>query len=89
MSPGRVSSFPRAEHCQYTLGQNYLECGYIFLPDLATALDERETTDLLEIAGVAFVPRGENPPFVPQLCPIEDLWGILKQTYVGMAGGRT
>ena len=71
------------------LEQNYPECGHFFLPDLTAALYERETTPLLENTGVAFVPRGENPPFVPQLCPIEDLWGILKQTYVGMAGGRT
>ena len=49
------------------------------MPDLATALDERETTDLLEIAGVAFVPRGENPPFMPQLRPMDDYWGTIRQ----------
>ena len=44
------------------LEQNYPECGHFFLPDLTAALYERETTPLLENTGVAFVPRGENPP---------------------------
>ena len=63
----------------HLLELNYPEGGYILLPDLAAPRHVLETTALLENAGVAFVPRDENPPCMPQLCPIEAYWGIIKQ----------
>ncbi len=33
----------------------------------------------LEANNVPFVPKGKNPPNVPQVRPIEDIWGVLKQ----------
>ena len=57
--------------------QHYPQGGYIFWPDLAAAHYARQTTALLEEADVPYVGGEENPPCVPQLRPIEDLWGIV------------
>ena len=59
--------------------EHYPRGGYNFWPDLAAAHYARKTTALLEEAGVSFIAREENSPCVPQLHPIEDFWGIIKQ----------
>ena len=61
------------------LREQYPHGGFIFWPDLAAAHYAKQTVTLLEEAGVPFVARDENPPCVPQLRPIEDFWGIVKQ----------
>ena len=72
------------------LEQHYPRGGYVFWPDLAASHYARETLDLLENAHVKFVPREENPPNVPQLRPVEDFWGLMKQeVYKGGWEART
>ena len=61
------------------LKEKYPDGGYLFWPDLAAAHYARETIYFLENAGVPMVRREDNPPCVPQLRPVEDFWGILKQ----------
>ena len=58
---------------------NYTRGGYVFWPDLASAHYARATCQFLEEAGIPYLSHEENPPNVPQLRPIEDIWGILKQ----------
>ena len=33
----------------------------------------------MENAGIYTVPKSLNPPNAPQICPIENFWGALKQ----------
>ena len=54
------------------LAAQYPDKGYLFWPDLAAAHYARETIQLLQDAGIPMVERGENPPNVPQVRPIED-----------------
>ena len=61
------------------LASRYPTGGYIFWPDLATAHYARATVDMLAEAEVPVVARDMNPPNAPQLRPIEDFWGMLKQ----------
>ena len=64
--------------------QHYPQGEYIFWPDLAAAHYARQMIALLEEADVPYVGGEENPPCVPQLRPIKDLWGIVKQeVYMG------
>ena len=51
----------------------------LFWPDLATAHYARDTLELLDDRGVLYATRERNPPKVPQLCPMEDFLGIIKQ----------
>lgn len=51
---------------------------YYFWPDLASAHYARATTALFVERGIRFIPKNCNPPCVPQLRPIENLWSILK-----------
>ncbi len=56
----------------------------IFWPDLATIHYSRQTLNLLHKLNIKVVPKDINPPSVPQLRPIEQLWSIIKQrTYAG------
>lgn len=50
----------------------------LFWPDLASAHYAKDTVALYEELEINVVPREANPPNVPQVRPIEDLWGILK-----------
>ena len=61
------------------LREKYPENDFIFWPDLATAHYARATTQLLDDLDIPFVYKEDNPPNVPQLRPIEDMWGIIKQ----------
>ena len=61
------------------LAQHYPHGGYVFWPDLAASHYARETLELLDRSHVRYVPREKNPPNVPQLRPIEDFWGLMKQ----------
>ena len=85
MSPERASSFPRAA-LPWVWVYPYTR---IFLPDIASARYARETTALLENAGVVFVPRDENPPWELQLCPIEAYWSDIKQGEIIGSGRRS
>ena len=54
----------------------------LFWSDVATAHYARQTTKLLEEAGVPIVARDmKNPPCTPHIRPIEDLWGLIKQQF--------
>ena len=55
------------------------EGGYLFWRHLAVAHYARDTAQFLEGAGMATLKRDDNPPNVPQLCPIEDFGGVMKQ----------
>jgi len=52
---------------------------YIFWPDLASAHYARDTVALYNEKKINFVQKEMNPPNCPQLRPIEDFWGCLKQ----------
>ena len=60
----------------------------MFWPDLATAHYARATATSLTEAEVPTVTREMNPPNVPQLRPIEDFWGFLKQEVYTVEDGR-
>ena len=61
------------------IDEKYPEGGYLFWPDPSVAHYACDTAQFLEEAGVATLKRDDNPPNVPQLCPIEDFWGVMKQ----------
>ena len=52
---------------------------YLFWPDLASCHYARTTICLFQELNIKFVPKEKNPPNCPQLHPIEDFWGLLKQ----------
>jgi transposase len=52
---------------------------YLFWPDLASCHYAGSTLNLFQHLGIHFVPKDMNPPNCPQLRPVEDFWGILKQ----------
>ncbi|CAF3445339.1 unnamed protein product [Rotaria socialis] len=47
-------------------------------PDLAKSHYTPQVLRVLEANSIPFVPKEKNLPNVPQVRPIEDLWGILK-----------
>jgi hypothetical protein len=59
--------------------KNHLQTKLLFWPDLAKAHYVPQVLRTLEANDIPFVPREKNPPNVPQVRPIEDVWGILKQ----------
>ena len=58
--------------------QNHSDGHYLFWPDLASAHYARLTMDTFAELAIKVVPKENNPPNVPQLRPIEDFWGLLK-----------
>ena len=52
---------------------------YLFRPDLASCHYAGQTLHLMDQLGVLYVHKEMNPPNCPQLRPIEDFWGMLKQ----------
>lgn len=52
---------------------------YLFWPDLASCHYAHDVIDTFVETGINFVHKDLNPPNVPQLRPIEDFWGMLKQ----------
>lgn len=52
---------------------------YLFWPDLASSHYAASTLRLLDQHNVKIVSKEMNPPNCPQLRPIEDFWGMLKQ----------
>ena len=61
------------------LPKAYSNGGSVFMPDLAAAHYAYDTLQLLEELSIPCLAREENPPDVPQLCPIEDFLGLVKQ----------
>ena len=61
------------------IDEKYPEGGYLFCSVPAVAHYARDTVQFLEEAGVATLKRDDNPTNVPQLCPIEDFCGVMKQ----------
>ena len=51
----------------------------VFWPDLATCHYTGENLKFLEDSGIYTVPKTLNPPNAPQIRPIENFWGPLKQ----------
>lgn len=84
LSKNNVSGEVYREKCLKGALLPFIEAQYpdrdvLFWPDLASAHYARQTLELLEEAGVPIVARDMNPPCAPQIRPIEDLWGIIKQ----------
>lgn len=62
----------------------------LFWPDLATCHYATINQDFMTNEGLPFVKRHENPPNAPQLRPIENFWGLLKQrVYAGNYSAKT
>lgn len=61
------------------LSEHHSDGNYLFWPDLASAHYAQYTLNRFEELGIHLVPKEKNPPNVPQLRPIEDFWGMLKQ----------
>lgn len=57
---------------------NYENGQYVFWPDQASAHYAKIVTDHLHSETVEFVEKVNNPANVPEICPIEDFWAILK-----------
>lgn len=53
----------------------------LFWPDLASAHYAKDTIKWYEENHVRYVPRDSNPPNCPELRPVEQYWGILKQKF--------
>ena len=52
---------------------------YLFWPDLASYHYASVTQKLFQESGIKLGLKEKNPPNCPQLRPVEDFWGILKQ----------
>lgn len=61
------------------ISEHHSDGNYLFWPDLASSHYARDTLARLDELGIQYVPKEMNPPNVPQLRPIEDFWGWLKQ----------
>lgn len=59
--------------------EHHADGDYVFWPDLASAHYAHATLELLQEHNVPFVPKEANPPNMPQLRPVENFWGVLKQ----------
>ena len=59
--------------------QHHRNDNFTFWPDNASAHYSNIVLDKLEEKSVPFVSRLNNPPNVPQVCPIETVWSILEQ----------
>jgi hypothetical protein len=57
----------------------YSDNNYIFWPDLASCHYARDTIAAFNELKIRYVPKGENPPNVPQLRKIERFWSHLKR----------
>ncbi|KAF0313708.1 hypothetical protein FJT64_015841 [Amphibalanus amphitrite] len=68
-----------AELLQYWKNKASAQQSPMPIRNLPAAHYAKKMVTFLEEAGVPFVARDENPPCVPQLRPIEDFWGIVKQ----------
>ena len=72
------------------LEEYHSDGNYIFWPDLASAHYADATQQLMTEKNAKFPPKAANPPNVPKLRLIEDVWGILKQqVYVGGCQAKT
>ena len=60
------------------LEKNYPTKDYLFWPDLASAHYSKDAQNVYVEYGVKVLPKSSNPPNVPQLRPIEDVFGILR-----------
>jgi len=61
------------------LNSHHQDNNYLFWPDLASCHYARSTMAVFKDMNIQVVPKDMNPPNCPQLRPIEDFWGILKQ----------
>lgn len=61
------------------LAEHHSDGNYLFWPDLASSHYAGSTLAKFDELGIQFVAKELNPPNVPQLRPIEDFWGWLKQ----------
>ena len=68
------------------LEQHYPRGGYLFWPDLAAAHYARQTTALLEEAGVPYVGRQENPPAFRNYAPSGTCGALLSKRSTWVAG---
>lgn len=58
--------------------QYHSDDNYVFWPDLASSHYANSVIAHLRQENVHFVEKGDNPPCVPELRPIENFWSILK-----------
>ncbi len=61
------------------LREKHADNNYLFWLDLASSHYAKKTLETFKQHDVRFVPKDMNPPNVPQLRPIEDLWAQIKQ----------
>jgi hypothetical protein len=61
------------------LREKHSDNNYLFWPDLASSHCAIETLQTFKQQNVRFVPKDMNPPNVPQLISIEDLWARIEQ----------
>ncbi len=61
------------------LAKYHSDGNYIFWPDLASSHYANTTQAAYERLNIKVVPKSMNPPNVPQVCPIENFWSILKR----------
>ncbi len=61
------------------LREKHSDNNYLFWPDLASSHYTKEKLETFKQHDVRYVPKDMNPPNIPQLRPIEDLWAQLKQ----------
>ena len=61
------------------INQNHQDGKYIFWPDLASCHYASSTQDVFRNLNINFLSKEMNPPNCPQIRPIEDFWGMLKQ----------
>ena len=90
-SAGNVTGEVYREKCLKGVLLPFIESKYsnhdvLFWPELAIAHYALQAMMLLEEDGVPVVARDMNPPCAPQIRPIEDLWGLIKQNIY--KGGR-
>jgi hypothetical protein len=59
--------------------EHHNDGNYVFWPDLASSHYAQATMDFLDEKKIIYVPKGDNPPNVPQARPIENFWGDLSR----------
>jgi hypothetical protein len=59
--------------------EKYLDNQYVFWPDLASSHYAKTVQEYLKCENINYVPKDQNPAFLPKARVIEGFWGILKQ----------
>lgn len=60
------------------INRHHADYNYVFWPDLASSQHAKTVTDCYEAQGINYDKKLDNPPDVPECCPTDDFWSILK-----------